>query len=690
MKIIRGAFAVLFVGLWSTVQAQPPTATPALEATEAAAPEQIAMANALSGSANANVSVAALYKKPVNMKLLVLSADGNEPSFAAIKFFLDHIGIPYTAAIVSQTGVPALSDASRGFYQGIVLASGNLGYAGPLGWGSALSATDWTNLDNYQIAYGVRVVSYYTWPEARYGLTLSGSTGYSNTPAAPGKLSLTAAGGPVFPYLVPTNQLDVVYAYYYPSTVVPAAGETTTPIMTISGPNVSNQTVGVTHIAADGRESLAMTFDNSPYLMHSMALNYGIFNWVTKGVFVGQRRVFLTAQSDDFFLSNDMFSKSPAACAPSSFNLDPTFNLAVSCPLARATGADLTALVNWQRNWQAKTQFKGFRLTHAFNGFGSTPDGDAPANDQLLAGAIAYKNDFFWLNHTWDHENLDCYDAVPNSGICVPATNSESLDELQQNIDLARTLGIPNDTASMVTPNISGLRNTAFLLAAQTSGIKYLVSDMSYPDWQPALPNTGVRSPYVNSILYIPRRATSIFYNTKSGAPGAIGSLPDEYNYFYGPNGLLRMAGGAPFFTTNQTYAQIIETESNALLNYMLRGEWYPTMYHQANLIRYSGSKSLFSDLMDATLNKFGKMSNLPVSSLAQTTIGQMMEDRMTFNSAGVNALYVPSVGITLTTNAAAKVPITGICSTGCISYGGQSISTVPVSTGAGTSIPIF
>ena len=690
MKIIRGSLAVLFVGLWSTVEAQPPGESPDSEATEATIPAPIATANALSGAANANISVANLYKKPVNMKLLVLSADGNEPSFAAIKFFLDHIGIPYSAAIVSQTGVPALSDASRGFYQGIILASGNLGYAGPLGWGSALSAADWTNLDNYQINYGVRVVSYYTWPEARYGLTLSGSTGYSNTPTAPGKLSLTAAGSSVFPYLVASNQLDVVYAYYYPSTVVVAAGETTTPIMTITGPNVSNKIAGVTHIAADGRESLAMTFDNSPYLMHSMALNYGIFNWATKGVFVGQRKVFLTTQSDDFFLSNDMWATSPRACMPSSFNLDPTFNLAVDCPLDRTTGADLTALVNWQRNWQSKAQFSGFRLSHAFNGFGSTPDGDAPPNDPLLSGAMTYKNDFFWLNHTWDHENLDCYDPVPNSGICTPATDEESLDELQQNIVLARSLGIPNDAASMVTPNISGLRNTAFLLAAQASGIKYMVSDMSYPDWQPVLPNTGVRSPYVNSILYIPRRATSIFYNTKSGATRVVGSLPDEYNYFYGPTGLLRLAGGVPFFTTNQTYAQIIDTESNALLNYMLRGEWYPTMYHQSNLIRYSGSKSLYSDLMDATFNKFSKMSNLPVSSLAQTTLGQMMEERMTFNSAGVNALYVPSVGITLTANAAAKVPITGICSTGCISYGGQSISMVPVSTGAGSSIPLY
>ena len=183
----------------------------------------------------------------------------------------------------------------------------------------------------------MRVVSYYTFPEARYGLALSGTTGYSNTPAAPAKLTVTSAGNSLFPYLVPGNPLDVVYAYYYPSTPVAAAGETTTPIMTITGPGVTNQTVGVTHKAADGRESLAMTFDSNQYLMHSLTLNYGIFNWVTKGVFIGQRKVFLTPQSDDFFLANDLYSNSPAACRPAGFSLDPTYDPAVSCPVGRDT-----------------------------------------------------------------------------------------------------------------------------------------------------------------------------------------------------------------------------------------------------------------------------------------------------------------------------------------------------------------
>jgi len=627
------------------------------------------------------------------MKLLVLSADGTEPSFGAATHFLDLLGIPYDAIVVSKTGLPLLNDSTHGYYQGIILSTGSLGYNNNGVWASALTTANWATLDTYAATYGVRVVSYYTFPEARYGMALSGATGYSTTPTAPGQLGLSTAGATLFPYLISTNKLAVTYAYFYPATAVAAAGETTTPIMTMTSPNVNNQVVGVIHTAADGRESLAMTFDSSQYLLHSLALHYGVMNWVTKGVFIGQRRIYLTPQSDDFFLANDMYTTSPLACQPNSFNLDPTYDPAVSCPSTRDTSGDLTALVSWQRSWQTKAQFKNFRLSHAFNGFGSTTASGIATNDQLLPTAKLYWNDFYWLNHTWDHENLDCYNPMPNSGICALATYAQSLSELQQNIALAKSIGMPNDTTSMVTPNISGLNNPNFLLAAQNSGIKYLVSDMSRPDWPVVKPNTGTRSPYNGgAILYIPRRATNIFYNTKSGQNSATGSLPDEYNHFYGPNGILRIGGpgGAPFFTVNQTYAQIIDSESNALVNYMLNGEWYPSMYHQSNLIRYSGQKSLYSDLMDATLNKFAKISNLPVSSLPQTTIGQMMESRMAFLNANVTGKYVPGQGITLTSTAAASAPLTGVCVGTCSSYGGQNQSSVSVSPTASTLIPLY
>ena len=627
-----------------------------------------------------------LFKAPVNMKLLILSGDGTEPGFTALKYFLDYMALPYDAVVLKTTPLPVLNDSLNGFYQGIIVTTGSLGYTNSSNaWVSALDATGWTKLDNYMRTYGVRMVSYYTYPEARYGM--AAGPAIATTDAAPASLAFASASSTIFPYLVRTNPLKVVNSYMYLAVAAPALGETTTPILT-----TNNQPTGVLHTKADGREYMAFTFDNNPYLIHSLALNYGIFNWVTKGIFLGERRLYLTPQNDDYFLANDLFATSPAACKPPGFVVDPTFDPAADCATDRMDGGDVSALVNWQKSLQGTAQTKDFRVTHAFNGFGTTTDGGALKKDTLISETKSQRNQFFWLNHTWDHENLDCYNPVPNSGICVAATNDESLSELQDNIDLAKSLGLPLDSASMVTPNISGLANVNFLRAAQAVGIKYLVSDTSRPDWLPTAPNTGVRSPYVSSILYIPRRATNIYYNTKSGLVGAQGSLPDEYNYFYGPNGIFRIggiAGGAPFFPTTQTYAQIVDRESNTYLGYILRYEVYPLMFHQSNFIRYNGSNSLFTDVMTATFTKLAKISNLPVASISQTAIGQAMEARMAANAAGLRATYVPYQGITLTGQGTATARITGVCSTGCTQYGGQNISFIPVKAGGTVHVPV-
>ena len=38
-------------------------------------------------------------------------------------------------------------------------------------------------------------------------------------------------------------------------------------------------------------------------------LSYGLVNWVTKGLFLGGRRVHMNPQPDDFFIDNVFWSK---------------------------------------------------------------------------------------------------------------------------------------------------------------------------------------------------------------------------------------------------------------------------------------------------------------------------------------------------------------------------------------------
>jgi hypothetical protein len=628
------------------------------------------------------VAGATAQVRPVEMKLLVLAGDGTEPGYQAIRFYLDSMAVPYDAVITKTQGLPALVNGNIGRYQGIIQTTGNLAYFDGSSFQSGLTPAQWTTLDNYVRDYRVRTLSYYTWPEPKYGMVpTGGATG------AKSLLTFTAAAADVFFYLNRNSPVEVEYSWtYFAQPAPPVVGETTTPLLML-GSNV----VAVVHRKADGREYLALTVDNNPYLKHSALLNYGLINWVTKGLFLGFRKIYLSTQSDDLFLPNDLFVLSKPECHPvGQAAVDPTYDPSLKgCPEYRITGAELARLNTWQNSWRAKALTRDFEVSIAFNGYGTTAEfGVNPVTDSLTIAARQFRNNFIWINHTYDHENLDCYDAQPFSSTCVPANLAQSLFEISENVKISNALGLKLDRTAMVTPNISGLANPNFLAAARQSGIRYLVSDTSRNDYLPAKPNEGVRSPLEPSILYIPRRATSLYYNTTTAREGVAGSLPDEYNLFYGPGGIFKL-NGQDWFSTKQTYAQIIDRESEYLLNYMLRYEVYPTMYHQSNFAVYANTQSLFSDLIDATLTKYGRVMNVPVESLTQTEIGQWIERRMAFNRANAQAILYPGQRIEIRTASAVQVPITGVCKTGCETYGTQRISYINTVAGGLTTVTL-
>src|SRR5437870_2549342 len=315
---------------------------------------------------------------PVDMKLLILGTDGTEPGLAALKYLLDYLGTPYQVVLLAAgQSLPPLNDGIKGFYQGIILTIGNLGICNPT-CHSALSLDGWVKLDSYARNYRVRVVSYYTFPEARYGLAPVSAIG--TTDQAPGMVNLTPAGAGIFNYLRPTAPVKVMWSWTYLAAAVAAPGETTTPIL-----QLGNAVVGVTHTLPDGREYMALTMDNNPYLFHSAILHYGIVHWVTKGIFLGSPKTYMTPQVDDHFLSNDLFYSPKAACIPVGFAADPTFDPGNQCPTYRITGQDLATLGDWQQNIRANPQFAQFQISMAFNGIGATQAGGTLPGDSLVS-----------------------------------------------------------------------------------------------------------------------------------------------------------------------------------------------------------------------------------------------------------------------------------------------------------------
>lgn len=637
---------------------------------------------ALSANAGANAD------DPIDMKALVLCADGNETDYPALQAFLNQVGMPFETLLAKNTPLTRdrLWDGGvHGYYQAIFLCTGDLSYydASTNSWPSALDATEWATLWDYEARFGVRQVTSFTVPGGgpeNYGM---GYGGHQNTLGNPLSATLTTAGRGIFNYLNVANPITISGAWTYFG--LPAIGCTSdpgcvvTPLL-MSGTNI----LAATTRYSDGRENLSVTAANNPNLMHSMLLSYGLINWATKGLFIGQRHVYFDAQVDDLFYANDLW--------------DPVTQTDTTGLSYRLTAADMQATLNWQRSIAARYGTTAtLRLEHAFNGEGGS---GSYSPDDLTPWVRANQAQFNWVNHTWDHAELD-NPCEPNTA-CA-STTAQIVSELQRNHDFAvknlRLTRYSRDT--MVQPNISGLYNSNFYAAARQFGIRNVISDtsrtMSGPclvtpctaTWNNPSPNIGFRSNAQPTVLVIPRYPSNLFYNLSTPVEWV-----SEYNCYYGPTGTC--AGGAfRFWDRDLTYQEILDKESEFMLSYLLKWSLNPLMFHQANLRAYNSTNSLLSDLIDATMVKYNRVYNLPIVNLRQKEVGTRMADWMAFKASGVTGSLVPCIGtapanFTITAPRAATIPLTGVAfGTQREVYGGQNISYVSLTAGQSITIPL-
>jgi hypothetical protein len=580
-----------------------------------------------SGSTQLPVTSATL-----DAKILVISADGTEPVLGAIRQAADYEGIPYTLYIATHTPggfTPAmLSDGgNHAFYQGIVLTTASLGYSNGTTWSSAFSASEWQTLWDYQAKYRVRTAIAYAYPTADLGYGPPMGVDATTNPIS---ARLTSAGQSVFSYVNASNPIVITKAWTY---LAPAAGTGTNVLLT----DARNDALALVRTYPDGRQVLSQTFDGNFFLVHSLALDYGLLNWVTGGLFLGERHIYISPQIDDLFIDDDVYGGT-------------TY---------RITGLDWTANDAWQTQKQNQSQTADLLLHMAFNGEGTT---GIYSFDTLTPAARATQLQFPWINHTFDHENLD--------------TLSYALvyQEITRNNQTAASMGFSNyDRRALVTPDISGTSNPNAMRAAYDAGVRFLVTDTSRPGMDNPTPQAGIPNPFEPRILMIPRRPVNLFYNVTTPT-----EWTNEYNYLY-----------HSYWGRDLTYDEILGKESDVLLQYLLRGEVDPWMFHQSNLRAYDSVHSVLGDLLDRTLQKYGSLFVLPVRSLTLSALGEWTADRMRYTSAGVRASFSPSQGtMTITASTSAVVPVTGLCSDGSEVYGGQCISHIAVGPGQSVVMP--
>ena len=297
----------------------------------------------------------------VDMRVLVVTNGQSESDFPAIAQALGYIGTPYSVLDISQTGnmIPSgsLSDgACHGYFQGVIFGFGNNIY----------TISNNSDLFSYESQFNVRQVNWYVYPDPNFGL--ASPTGSIDASPSPYNFSYAPAATAIFPYANVANPVGITNAFIYLSSVVNGA----TPLLTDDSGNV----LGAVYNTGFAGQYLSLTFDSNPYLLHDQVLAYGLVNWVTQGIFLGDYHVYASPQVDDFFIDDSEWIPGTTCQAP--ITHDRTKPDASNLPVFRVNALDMTQLTAWQSGIQADPSglFANFQLTMAFNGVGTAGNGD--------------------------------------------------------------------------------------------------------------------------------------------------------------------------------------------------------------------------------------------------------------------------------------------------------------------------
>lgn len=587
------------------------------------------------------------YRRIVQ-RLLLLYATGTEPAYLHARDALDRIGIPYDAIDVSQTQIDEwilIDGAGTCLYSGVIFSTSGLD--------GQLDPVEAARIAAFELECGAREAVWYGWPSPELGLSPT-TTGGIQT------LTGTVVDPTFFSRVKATAQIPYRDAWGYPATILDPTK--TTPLVVDQDGHV----LLALHVD-NGREILVSTIDQSPWVTHSLALEYDMLRWVTRGMFIGQKRAYLAPQIDDIFLDNDMWQIGIG-------NIDSADD-PENARLFRINGNDIESFLTWQAGLQARLPPGSTYITDmAFNGWGATDE--AGYEPTLLAASLAAGTSLTWLNHTWDHENMDAM------------SYADALAEVTSNCQLASTLSLNAFSCEdLVTPEVSGLRNPNAVQAIIDAGVRYTVSDTSrttelFPDFPGDNPsfNVGRPSPLDSRLYMVPRHPTFVFYDVETPEVHI-----DEYNHLY-----------RTYWGRDLTYEEMVDKASDFAFTYLITGDINPLMFHQANLHDYGNGRSVFGDFIDAAVDKFLALTNVPILTLSQVEIGEAMEARGALNACNAVAVIVEDGGdrtLEVSSSAGCVVPITGLDkpSHGTVeTYGGEKTTSITMpATGGRVSIPL-
>lgn len=607
--------------------------------------------------------------KPVALRALVLAVDGDDLGLPPWVATLDRVGAAYDVVHVSATPLTRSTLVGAdgvGRYNAVLLTTTALLQPAADGsWVSGLDAQEWNTLWDYEREFAVRQAtlygSYGTWPEE----TCLRPASEGGVDEAGISASLTPRGAQIFDYLNPGAQVPVQLSWVYRNRV--ADGCDARPVL-VSGDDV----LGSTMVTPDGREQLSLSFSSHEHLLQSHLLTYGLLRWASRGLFLGEQRHYLKLDVDDFFNSSDLMLED-LTFDPDGF---------------RMTGDDALNVVTQQNALRAAHPLaQQFRITAAYNGEGvdrtTVPDCSGGGLSALVAAALCIKDEIEWINHTYSHPKLNFTDY------------RTTRLEITRNRDVAKALALSVPATVLKTGEYSGLgvynpdptndidpptdygllaSNPALLEAAVATGATYLHGNMSFASHRPSCFNCNVVHPMQPKVSVVPDWPTNMAYFSATPAQETA-----FYNWFYGPDGKF------PYWSQDQTYEQVIDHESTAVLHRIAMGSMYSNTMHIPNLSDYGGGRTLAFDWLDAVATKYEALYSVPMLTPTWTALAQATTVRNAHYAVKdkVRAVWTPSSGrITISSPVAGQVQVTGMRGgSQSTTYGTSSLSTVSVSS---------
>jgi hypothetical protein len=554
--------------------------------------------------------------RAIGLSFLVVTPDAETPSYSAALAAFQRIGVPHEVLVARDHELTDdllyQPDGSCRF-AGIVLADGTLAYDDGAEWVSAFSPEEWERLAAYEVACDAREAVWYGYPDSEYGLVETGSFDAQTHVEA----GLTAEGAARFGYLTPGAAIAIDSVYGYRAAIADPAS--TVPLVETADSDV----LAAVHTRADGTEVMVVTIDSAFWSLHSQLLEYGIIEWLSRGIFIGARRIYLSPQIDDIFLASALWTEGDAR------------------PIYRMTAEDVDHLVAWQGDLADRLPSGSTVVTQMpFNGLGAQPS-EYP-DPSLRESLLAVQDRFYWLNHTFTHDNMN------------------EMGGGNADLEVSRNCALANEwqlnrfhCTELVTPEISGLDNPDALAGMVEAGVRNVVSDASLiealnPDNPGSNPsaNVGRVNPFDPRIYQVPRHPTNIFFSA---------SLPFEevglYNQLY-----------ADEIGRELTYEEILDDEAAIGLARMLAYDVDPTMFHQANLRVFGDGHALYTDWVDRVVERYASLVALPVLGLDLGQVARVMQDREAFDRCGLTAtLSADRTTLHLESTSACTVPITGL-----------------------------